>query len=137
MRHGLSTVGAGFIAPSGAINGAPTVCLAALLLAGCTTAPEAVRIAVPVPCRVALPARPAMPTENLTPDASLDDFVAAAAAEIERREGYELQLRAALEVCATTTSVTTVGAQFIAPATFPATQGRDESRPYTSTFLKE
>ena len=45
------------------------------------------------------PQRPAMPTEALAVDAALDDFVAAAAAEIERREGYEQLLRAALAAC--------------------------------------
>lgn len=68
-----------------------------LLLAGC--APQVQRVAVPVPCRVAIPARPIMPTESLPVDASLDAFVQAAAAEIERREGYEMQLRAALDAC--------------------------------------
>ena len=72
---------------------------AAALLAGCA-APEVQRIAVPIPCRVALPSRPMMPTEGLPPDVTLDDFVAAAAAEIERREGYEIGLRAALDACA-------------------------------------
>lgn len=72
--------------------------MAATLLAGCA-APEVQRIAVPVPCRVALPARPLMPTEGLPPDVSLDDFIAAAAAEVERREGYETLLRAALAAC--------------------------------------
>ena len=76
---------------------------AALLLTGCATKQESVRVAVPVPCRVQVPPRPEMPTENLPVDAALDDFVAAAAAEIERREGYELQLRAALEACAPST----------------------------------
>ncbi len=71
---------------------------AALLLAGCSTC-EAVRVPVPVPCKVTPPQRPSMPTEALAADTSLDDFVAAAAAEIERREGYELQLRAALQAC--------------------------------------
>ena len=74
---------------------------AAALLTGCASAPEPLRVAVPVPCRVTVPHRPAMPTEALAPDTSLDDFVAAAAAEIERREGYEVQLRAALAACAT------------------------------------
>ena len=72
---------------------------AAALLAGCA-APDVQRIAVPVPCRVALPARPLMPTEGLPPDVPLDDFIAAAIAELERREGYEIQLRAALDACA-------------------------------------
>ena len=70
---------------------------ACVLLAGCST--QVQRVAVPVPCRVAIPARPIMPTESLPVDASLDAFVQAAAAEIERREGYETQLRAALGAC--------------------------------------
>lgn len=77
------------------------VILAALFTSGCATrSAEPMRVAVPVPCAVQIPARPQMPTEGLRADASLDDFVAAAAAEIERREGYELQLRAAIDGCA-------------------------------------
>ncbi len=75
------------------------VCAAALLVAGCA-AREVQRVAVPVPCKVDMPQRPEMPTEQLAPDALLDDFVAAAAAEIERREGYEVLLRAQLAACA-------------------------------------
>lgn len=70
---------------------------ACVLLAGCST--QVQRVTVPVPCRVAIPARPIMPTESLPVDASLDAFVQAAAAEIERREGYEQELRAALGAC--------------------------------------
>lgn len=66
-------------------------------MAGCSPTPQ--RVAVPVPCRVTIPARPIMPTESLPVDASLDAFVQAAAAEIERREGYETELRAALGAC--------------------------------------
>ncbi len=36
---------------------------------------------------------------NASPGASLDDIERAAMAEIERREGYEVQLVAALEAC--------------------------------------
>jgi len=75
----------------------------ALMLAGCAAAPrvEVQRVSVPVPveCREPVPARPVMPTEALRPGASLDDFARAAMAEIERREGYEGQLLAALEAC--------------------------------------
>lgn len=71
---------------------------ACVLLAGCS-AQQVQRVAVPVPCRVAIPARPIMPTESLPVDASLDAFVQAAAAEIERREGYEQELRAAIGAC--------------------------------------
>lgn len=84
-------------------------------MAGCATKQEPLRVAVPVPCRVAVPQRPVMPTEALAPDVALDDFVAAAAAEIERREGYEVQLRAALAACAggssASVSVETAGAE--------------------------
>ncbi|WP_335645426.1 hypothetical protein [Melaminivora suipulveris] len=40
-----------------------------------------------------------MPTEGLRQPVSLDAFAAAAMAEIERRDGYELELVAALEAC--------------------------------------
>jgi hypothetical protein len=81
-------------------------CLLAALLTGCATAaPEpiidvrTVNIAIPVPCREAIPDRPAMPTEALIHRPTLDEFIAAAIAEIELREGYEGQLRAALVAC--------------------------------------
>ena len=87
------------------INRKLTVATLAALLAGCAASPppvrvEQVRVPVPVPCRVSEPARPLMPTQALAPDASLDAFAAAAIAEIERREGYEGELRAALAACA-------------------------------------
>jgi len=78
--------------------------LLAGLLAGCATTDrvtvQTVKVPVPVECRVHTPARPAMPTEALRSDgAGLDAFVAAAAAEIELREGYEGELVAALAAC--------------------------------------
>ena len=87
------------------INRKLTVATLAAMLAGCAASPPPVRVQrvsvpVPVPCRVATPARPAMPTEALAPDTALDTFAAAAIAEIERREGYEGELRAALAACA-------------------------------------
>ena len=78
---------------------------AAALLAGCgATAParievQQVKVAVPVPCDEAEPARPSMPTEQLPAAADVDAYVQAAGAEIERREGYEIQLRVALANC--------------------------------------
>lgn len=72
------------------------------VLAGCGVAPvQAVKTPIPVECRVQRPARPAMPTEALAPGVDLDRFAAAAMAEIELREGYELELNAALNVCTT------------------------------------
>lgn len=78
---------------------------AAVLLVGCAATPPArveiqqVKIAVPVPCDESEPERPSMPTEHLADDADVDSYVQAAAAEIERREGYEIQLRGALSNC--------------------------------------
>ncbi|MDR6767742.1 putative metal-binding protein [Acidovorax delafieldii] len=74
-----------------------------VLLAGCETAPrveiQRVNMAVPVACQEKEPERPVMPTEALRPGATVDQFTQAAQAEIERREGYEVQLVAALAIC--------------------------------------
>lgn len=74
-------------------------------LSGCETAPrveiQRVKVAVPVECKEPIPDRPVMPTEALRPGATVDEFTQAAQAEIERREGYEVQLVAALEACTT------------------------------------
>lgn len=71
------------------------------LLAACGVAPiQTVKVPIPVECRVDMPARPAMPTEALSPGVDLDRFSASAMAEIELREGYEGELRAALAECA-------------------------------------
>ena len=76
---------------------------ACTLLAGCSTKKhvETQRVAVPVPveCKEPVPARPVMPTESLGATTTLDQFAQAAMAEIERREGYEGELLAALENC--------------------------------------
>ena len=81
-------------------HAAKLIALAALsaALTGCSTC-EPQRVAVPVPCKVPEVERPIMPTEWLKADVTLDGFVQAAAAEIERREAYEAKLRAALESC--------------------------------------
>ena len=89
----------GFLGTCGATIKDFLIVATAALFAGCATKGEPLRVAVPVPCAVQIPQRPEMPTDALTPDAALDDFVAAAAAEIERREGYEHLLRAALGAC--------------------------------------
>jgi hypothetical protein len=78
--------------------------LAAKLLTGCAT-PERtvveVPIAVPVACQVAEPLRPAMDSDSVPLDAAIDQLARALRAEIERREGYEGELRAALQACRT------------------------------------
>jgi hypothetical protein len=60
---------------------------------------QRVNVAIPVACQEPEPARPQMPTEALPDDAEVDAYVKAAAAEIERREGYEIELRQALDNC--------------------------------------
>ena len=60
---------------------------------------QRVNVAVPVECKEPIPGRPVMPTEALRPGATVDQFTQAVMAEIERREGYEAQLVAALTIC--------------------------------------
>lgn len=75
------------------------------LLAGCAAQPvvqvQRVKVPVPVACKEPVPERPVMPTEGLSPPVTLDTFAQAAMAEIERREGYEQQLRTGLLACTT------------------------------------
>ena len=80
--------------------------LAAVLLSGAGCAQllprveiQRVNIAVPVACNEPEPERPAMPTEHLAGDVDLDTWAKSVIAEIERREGYEEQLRTALRNC--------------------------------------
>ncbi len=72
-----------------------------VLLAGCAAPPrlQTVKVAVPVQCDQQVPDRPQMPTEQLKPGVTLFAYVKASQAEIERRQGYEVKLRAALEAC--------------------------------------
>lgn len=81
-----------------------TVLIAACaLMAGCATRNsvefQRVNVPVPVECKEPVPERPVMPTEALASTTTLDQFAQAAMAEIERREGYEGELLAALENC--------------------------------------
>ena len=77
--------------------------LGALSLAGCGTVPrvevQEVKVPVPVECREPVPDRPAMPTEALADDADPFELLRAALVEIDRREGYEVRLLAALMAC--------------------------------------
>ncbi len=77
--------------------------LCLLALGGCATAPrveiQTVKVPVPVECREPTPDRPSMPTEALAEDADPFDLLRASLAEIDRREGYEVKLVAALENC--------------------------------------
>lgn len=78
---------------------------ACALLVGCAVQKhveiQRVKVPVPVECREPVPDRPAMPTEALAPGVALFELVQAALAEIDRREGYEVRLRAALLICTT------------------------------------
>ena len=77
------------------------VFIAACAVSACATTrtPVVVKVPIPVLCQVAEPARPAMPTAALPARPLLDAMVQAALAEIELREGYEGELRAALRGC--------------------------------------
>lgn len=83
-----------------AVKFVPTLA-AALLGAGCAGTPQYTRVNVPVPveCKEVVPDRPAMPTEALSPGAAPWVLMRAALAEIDRREAYEIQMRAALVAC--------------------------------------
>ena len=73
--------------------------LAASVAACGVTPMQTVKVPIPIECDVKVPARPAMPTEALSPGVDLDRFSASVLAEIEVREGYEGELRAALTEC--------------------------------------
>ena len=76
---------------------------ACALLVGCAGQKhveiQRVKVPVPVECREPVPDRPAMPTEALAPGVALFELVQSALAEIDRREAYEVRLRAALQIC--------------------------------------
>ena len=88
---------------SGNYSGVVLAVGAGLLLAGCGSVPrveiQEVKVPVPVECREPIPDRPAMPTEALADDADPFEMLRAALAEIDRRQGYEVRLLAALLIC--------------------------------------
>lgn len=77
--------------------------LCLLAVGGCATPTrveiQAIKVPVPVECREPTPERPSMPTEALAEDADPFELLRASLAEIDRREGYEVKLVAALENC--------------------------------------
>lgn len=84
--------------------GLTALVLVAMLLPACAArAPvdRIVTVSVPVPvaCQEQEPARPHMDTESLAPDAAVDEQARAMRAEIDRREGYEGELRAVVRAC--------------------------------------
>ena len=73
---------------------------ASAFLAGCGSVKHVqVRVPVPVACQEQVPERPALPTDALQPEAAPWVLLRSALAEIDRREGYELQLETALRIC--------------------------------------
>ena len=73
--------------------------LAMLMACASSSSIQTVKTVIPVPCQETEPTRPIMPTDRLLPGSSLDAFVQATTAEIERREGYEITLVTALRAC--------------------------------------
>lgn len=69
------------------------------VLAGCSTEKGVIKIPIPVACTETVPERPAMPTESLMPGVDAFMLTRAALAEIDRREAYEIKMRAALAAC--------------------------------------
>lgn len=73
------------------------------LLSGCASTPtfgiKKINIAIPVSCQEQVPERPVMPTEALQPGVAPWVLLRAALAEIDRRQAYELVMRAALVAC--------------------------------------
>lgn len=71
--------------------------VAGAVLAGCASGP--LLVPVSTACGATVPERPAMPTEQFKAKPDLDALLQGALAEIEIREGYEIELRAGLEAC--------------------------------------
>ena len=71
----------------------------AALLAGCQTATRETVRYIPTACITSVPVRPDMPTERLSSADALDKIMQAALTEIDVREAYELDMRAALVGC--------------------------------------
>ena len=73
------------------------------MLAGCPATMQYARTNIPLPveCKEQVPDRPVMPTESLAPGAAAWELLRAALSEIDRREAYEIKLRAGLVACTT------------------------------------
>lgn len=90
------------------------VVLTLTLLAGCgATLPQLVEIKVPLPiaCQVAEPARPALAIDSMPPDLPIDVQARNLRADHDVRDGYESELRAALQACKASVPATPPGAK--------------------------
>lgn len=77
------------------------IVLVAWILTGCAT-PERVvqvRVPVPVPCEVDEPPRPRLGIDSVPINAPIDVLIRNLRADHDVRDGYEAELRAALEAC--------------------------------------
>lgn len=75
-----------------------------LFLAGCATPPVEyvpfeVKVPIPVPCAAQIPAPPASFAAALTRANTLDDKVKAILADLQSKDGYIEQLKAAVRGC--------------------------------------
>lgn len=77
-----------------------------MLLVGCVTSPPVidvkdriVEIPIPVPCKIRPIDEPTLPVDRLKKEDPLDTKLASALAELERREAYEKELKAAIKEC--------------------------------------
>jgi hypothetical protein len=76
--------------------------VAVLALAGCaSTAPRVQEVLVPVsvPCKAAIPDRPALSVDLLPIGAGIWEQMKALRAERNQRQGYEKELEAAIQSC--------------------------------------
>ena len=86
---------------SGNYSYAIALIAACALLTGCAATSTQVKVPVPVECKEPVPDRPVMPTEALAPGVAAWELLRAALSEIDRREAYEIKLRAGLVACTT------------------------------------
>jgi hypothetical protein len=67
--------------------------------AGLPSPPVVVKVAVPVPCRVEVPTRPALPVDSLAPGGGLFEQVQALIVSVVRLEAHADRVEAALDGC--------------------------------------
>lgn len=73
-----------------------------LLLAGCSSIPSSpieVQVPISIPCKIQLPVKPNFSTNMLGIGEDIFTQVKSLLAERKQRQGYELELEAAIESC--------------------------------------
>jgi hypothetical protein len=86
------------------LAGASAACGLLVALAACAhaeprTVVQRVLVPTPVPCRVALPARPSYAADTVSLDGTIFDLVQALLIDREQRKGHEVELEAAAKSC--------------------------------------